>query len=124
MSFSPVLSRYALADIMFDTLSVSYMVCGYSELKFPCNVFIRVLQTEGLRHEVQELHAKLEQQERALGGAQQSARTAQEQLSELREENAALSLRKAEVEQLQNLHAEHAHIFRQGTLSHHLGVQR
>lgn len=65
---------------------------------------------------MQALHAKLERQERALGGAQQSARTAQEQLSELREENAALSLRKAEVDHLQNLHAEHAHIFRQGTL--------
>ena len=96
----------------FDTSNVSSPVFGFYECRITRNACICMLQTAGLRHEVQELHARLEQQKRALGGAQQSARTAQEQLSALREDNAALSLRKAEVDQLQNLHAEHAHIFR------------
>ena len=101
----------ALCDltVSFDTCNLSTTIGDFIN---PRNIFFCMLQTAGLRHEVQELHGKLEQQERALGGAQQSARTAQEQLSTLREENAALSLRKAEVDQLQNLHAEHAHIFR------------
>ena len=99
-------------------------VLGSSVSNIPRNASICMSQTMELRHEVHELHAKLEQQERALGGAQQSARTAQEQLSTLREDNAALRLRKAEVDQLQNLHAEHAHIYRQDTsLIHCLGMR-
>ena len=107
-----------------DTSNVSTTVSGLSDSNSTCNALVCMSQTAGLRQEVQELHAKLEQQERALGGAEQSARTAQEQLSALREDNAVLSLRKAEVDQLQNLHAEHAHIFRQApSLLHSLGMR-
>ena len=108
----------------FDTSNMSTTTCDLRAPTIPHNAFNCMLQTAGLRHEVQELHVRVEQQERALGGAQQSARTAQEQLSALREENIALSLQKAEVDQLQNLHAEHAHIFRQDpSLLHCFGTR-
>ena len=62
---------------------------------------------------MQGAHAKAEQQERELGGAHQKLQMLEEQLAQLQQESATLSLQKAELDHLQGMHAEHAHIYRQ-----------
>lgn len=58
------------------------------------------------------MQAKLEQQERELGGALQRAQASEEDTAQVREEAALLGLQKAEADRLQGMHADHAHIFR------------
>lgn len=60
-----------------------------------------------------ETHAKVEQQATELGAVHQKAQALEEEASQLRETCTALSLQKADVERQQDMHAEHAHIFRQ-----------
>ena len=76
-----------------------------------------LLQVAELKRELQGSQAKVEQQERELGAAHQKLQTLEEASSRLQQESAALSQQKAEVDRLQGLHAEHAHIFRQDSLA-------
>ena len=76
-----------------------------------------MLQVVGLKQDLQASHTKVEQQERELGGAHQKVQMLEEELARLQQEHAALSLQKAEVDRLQGMHSEHAHIFRQASLT-------
>ncbi len=75
-----------------------------------------ILQVAEVKRELQGSQAKVEQQERELGGAHQKLRGLEEEFSRLQQESAALSQQKAEVDRLQGRHAEHAHIYRQDSL--------
>ena len=76
-----------------------------------------ILQVAEAKRELQASQAKVEQQERELGGAQQRLQMLEEEVSRLQQESAALSQQKAEVDHLQGIHAEHAHIFRWASLT-------
>jgi uncharacterized coiled-coil DUF342 family protein len=71
------------------------------------------VQAAGLRKELHEAHAKVEQQATELGAVHQRAQALEEEALQLRKKCTALSLQKADVERQQDMHAEHAHIFRQ-----------
>ncbi len=75
-------------------------------------MFACILQVAESKRELQASQAKVEQQERELGGSQQKVQMLEEEVSRLQQESAALSQQKAEVDHLQGIHAEHAHIFR------------
>ena len=58
------------------------------------------------------MQLRTEHQERKLGGALQKVELLEGEVSQLHKDVAALSQQKAEVERLQETHADHAHIFR------------
>ena len=71
------------------------------------------MQAAGLRQELHEAHAKVERQATELGAVHQRAQALEEEASQVTEKYTALSLQKADAERQQDMHAEHAHIFRQ-----------
>ena len=76
------------------------------------DILVWILQVAEAKRELQASQAKVEQQERELGGAHQRLQILEEEVARLQQQSAALSQQKAEVDHLQGIHAEHAHIFR------------
>jgi len=72
----------------------------------------RCVQAADLKTDLQGMQSRTEHQERDLGGALQKIELLEDEVSQLHKDVAALSQQKAEVERLQETHADHAHIFR------------